>query len=110
MAFDAFEVGIEMVKALREPIDAIRRSDASLADQALRAAQSVVLNVAEGQRRIGRDRVRFFAIAAGSAAELHAALRLADALGIVSATSIEAAGALLDREKAMLYRLVHKRA
>jgi four helix bundle protein len=110
LAFDAFEVGIEMVKALREPIEQMRRRDRDLADQALRAAQSVVLNVAEGQRRIGRDRVRFFAIAAGSAAELHAALRLADALGIVRAASLDAVGALLDREKAMLYRLVHPRA
>ena len=52
---------------------------ASLADQAVRAAQSVVLNIAEGAGRTGLPAKNHFRIALGSAAEVSAVLeRLVD--------------------------------
>ena len=54
------------------------RGDAPLKDQARRAADSVVLNLAEGAYRIGKDRQRHFRIAMGSAAEACAVLDLVD--------------------------------
>lgn len=107
MAFDAYMVSIELAKALRQPIERLRRRDRSLADQLQRAVQSVVLNVAEGARRNGRDRQHLFAIASGSAAEVRAALDLAEAFGHVDATPT--ARLLLDREMAMLWRLSRRR-
>lgn len=48
----------------------------SLRDQAVRAAQSVALNIAEGRRQSGNARINHYRIAAGSAAEACAALDL----------------------------------
>ncbi len=48
----------------------------SLREQAVRAAQSVALNIAEGRRQAGNARLNHYRIAAGSAAETCAALDL----------------------------------
>jgi four helix bundle protein len=57
-------------------------------DQWLRAAQSIPLNIAEGNRKQGlKDRNRFFEIARGSALEcaaIHEVLRVCDAITVES--------------------------
>jgi four helix bundle protein len=105
MAFDAFEVALELVRSLREPVRRIRQADAALADQVRRAAQSVPLNVAEARKRVGKDRLHLWRVAAGSAAEVRAALGVAVAWGYVRAAEVAEPLALLDRECAMLWRL-----
>ena len=102
--FIALEVAHEAVRLLKSPLDAIARRDASLADQLRRAACSVVLNLAEGRRRRGRDRTHHFRIAAGSAAEARAALDLAVDLGYCAAAP--EAWARLDRVLALTWPLV----
>lgn len=77
--FQAYEVALEMVAALRPTVEVLARRDHSLADQVRRASNSVVLNIAEGSRRMGKDRLHFYRIAAGSAAEVQAALEVARA-------------------------------
>jgi four helix bundle protein len=55
------------------------RIGAALRDQLDRASSSIVLNVAEGAGRVsGRDKVRFYAIARGSAMECAAILDVLD--------------------------------
>jgi four helix bundle protein len=50
-----------------------------------RAASSVVLNIAEGNGRVGpRDKAQFFVIATGSALECAAVLDIAERLGLGS--------------------------
>ena len=57
----------------------------ALRDQIERAASSALLNLAEGcGRRARRDRLHFFAMAQGSAAECAAAVDLLRATGRVS--------------------------
>ncbi len=107
MAFEVFEVAVELVAALRAPTAAIAAKDADLARQLRRAASSVPLNIGEGNQRSGGDRVHHFRIAAGSAAETLAALRVAHAWGYAETGSLEPALALLDRVRAMLWRLTH---
>jgi four helix bundle protein len=102
--FEAFEVAIEVIGALRGLVDVIRVHDAEAARQIVRAASSVAANVAEGNRRVGKDRLHFFRIAAGSADEVRAHLRVAHAWGWIDRQAEQALG-LLDRELAMLYRL-----
>jgi four helix bundle protein len=104
--FDAFEVAIEAIAALKGVVMVIRQHDAELAKQVVRAASSVAANVAEGNRRVGRDRLHFLRIAAGSADEVVAHLRVARAWGWIGNEAEQALG-LLDRELAMLYRLTH---
>ena len=79
----------------------------SYADQVVRASGSAVLNLAEGHGRLGRDKRYHYAVAYGSAQEASAGLRI-----LVGAEAIdrEEAGAvltLLDRVRAMTWRLAH---
>lgn len=105
--FQVYEVALELVSALRPSVDALARRDRDLADQVRRAGSSVVLNIAEGARRWGKDRLHFYRIAAGSAAEMRVALQVARAWEFLESNSeVEA---LLDRVLAMLWRLTQAR-
>lgn len=105
--FHIYGAALGLVSALRSVLLELLKTDRSLADQMQRAASSVVLNIAEGNRRTGKDRLHFFRIAAGSAAEVRAALDVARAWGMIGATPT--AEAELDRVLAMLWRLTHRR-
>ena len=107
--FDAYEVSLQLIPALRPIVTAIALHDRSLADQIRRAGSSVPLNVAEGARRSGKDRNHSYRIAAGSAAEVRAALSVARGWEYVDATQARAADELLDRVLALLWRLTHPR-
>jgi four helix bundle protein len=93
------------VRQLREPLEAISRRDGDLANQLRRAAASVPLNLAEGWRRVGRDRLHQFRVAAGSAAEVTACLRVAEAFGYVEIGSVANALRSADRVRAMTWSL-----
>jgi four helix bundle protein len=105
--FQAYDAALAMVAALRPVLAQLLKGDRALADQVRRAASSVALNLAEGNRRTGQDRLQFFRIAAGSAAEIRAALEVALAWGCIDAAP--AAEAELDRVLAMVWRLTHRR-
>jgi len=105
--FHAYDVALLLVAALRPALAQLVKGDRALADQLRRAASSVALNIAEGNRRIGQDRIQFFRIAAGSAAEVQAALEVAVAWGHIEAAQVTEAE--LDRVLAMLWRLTHRR-
>ena len=77
MAFQVLELSFELVEELRPLVSRIRAVDRGLADQLMRAANSIVLNIAESRGSDpGNRRARSFT-AAGSADESRAALRLA---------------------------------
>ena len=103
--FLAIEVAIWAIAAMREVVAVIRRKDVDLARQIVRAANSVVANVAEGNRRVGKDRLHSFRVAAGSADEVIAHLRVAQAWGYVDGRQTEGALKLLDRELRLLWGL-----
>ena len=107
--FHAHEVAMEMVTALRPCLETLARHDRDLASQLRRAAASVVLNIAEGSGRWGKDRIQHYRIAAGSAAEAKSALELARVWGFVGASMIQAPTALVVRVQAMLWRLTQGR-
>lgn len=107
MAFEVLEAAIGMVEAMA-PVEAkIRVRRRSLAEQIGRASESVPRCIAEGRERAGMDRRDLWLRAAGSAAEVSVALRIARARGYVAAADAAAAEALLDRVCAMLWRLTH---
>ncbi len=109
MTFDAERIALELIAALRAPLERLERRNRAQADQGRRAAASVAHNLSEGRRRAGRDRIHFWRTAAGSAAELRAALAISCAWGWLSEEDLRTAGVLLDRILAMTWRLVHPR-
>ena len=81
--------------------------DAKLRDEALRAAKSACLNIAEGAGRVTRaDKARAFTIARGECVEAAAAIEIAALLGDASARDAERVALLADRVVAMLTRLI----
>ncbi|MEJ7604666.1 MAG: four helix bundle protein, partial [Kofleriaceae bacterium] len=101
--FDTYEVAKQLVVRLRDVVPVIQRVDHDLADQLRRAASSVVLNLAEGQRFDNGNKLRHYKIAQGSAHEVKAALDVAEAWGYLTQATKERA--LLDRLLALLWRL-----
>jgi len=70
----AFEVATELLRVVAES----KIADTRLRDQALRAAKSVCLNIAEAAGRSSRaDQARVFTIARGEACEAAAAVEIA---------------------------------
>ena len=107
MVFEAEEVAVQLIEALRPLLPRVRGRDRALADQLARAASSVALNIGEGNYSDpGNRRARFFT-AAGSANEARLALRVAVAWGICPAADAEAALALIKRILSMMWKLTH---
>ena len=107
MALQVAAVSFQMIEVLRPLVPRIRARDKSLADQLVRAASSVVLNIGEAERSDpGNRRARFFT-AAGSASETQYAVNLAVKWGYVATPEGDEALALLDRINAMLWKLTH---
>src|SRR5262249_29880036 len=96
----------EALEELAPMIEAVARRNRDLADQLVRAATSVALNLEEsngvsgGNRRVHRERAR------GSLYESKGALRCAIALGYVEQSSAKAIYAKLDRIGSMIYGLL----
>ena len=107
--FQVLEVALQAVEMLRPVVARIRQCDRDLGEQIRRALSSVALNIAEANRSEGGNRLSRFSTAAGSNAEVRAALRVAIAWGYINSTDVEAGEQLLDRIAAMLYRLGARR-
>lgn len=103
--FAAYTNALDLVRALVPIIKALQKHSAKQCDQLERAASSLVLNIAEGSRRSGKDPRRFYTMAHGSASEIRAVLDLAQAFGWP--LDDENARQLLDRELGLLWGLTH---
>ena len=107
--FIAQQVSLAVIRGLRPVVTQLLARDKSLADQIRRAATSAVLNLAEGEKRAGKDQTHHYRIAAGSASEARVALRVADDWGLVDDVDVAAIDQLMDRQAALLHRLVFRR-
>ena len=103
--FDALEMSLQFLERLVPLETRIRRRSASLAKQLADASESIALNLGEGRLRHAGDKRRHFEMAAGSASEVTVALRIAVAKRYVTTAEIAELDAVLDRIRAMLYRL-----
>src|SRR4051812_189548 len=99
----AWQVACELLRIARDA----RISDSKLRDQAMRAAQSACLNIAEANGRVSLpDRRRVFAIARGEGAEAVAAVQIAAMSGSCSASFAAAASHTGGRLAALLTGLI----
>jgi four helix bundle protein len=102
----AYTLALDLIRALRPVVTQLRQYSPEAADQVERAASSIVYNLAEGDRRSGRDPRRFYDMAHGSAGEIRGALDLAEAWGWQ--VDCEQARTLLDRELGLLWGLTRR--
>ena len=107
MAFDAHDRTLDLIRALAPLRIKIAEYDPDLAKQLRRAANSILLNIDEGARRIGRDRKNRFRAALGSTDEVRGATEAIVAWGDLGRGDIAAALAAVDRVRAILSRLAH---
>ena len=98
----------EVVRELAPVVATIRERDAKLADQLRRAAQSVVLNIAEGRGNCGGNARLRFATACGSAKEVRAALSVASDWGYIEAQTTAHLDERLDQVCAITWCLSRK--
>ena len=103
--FDALEMSLQFLERLVPFETRIRQRSASLAKQLADASESIALNLGEGRLRHAGDKRRHFEMAAGSASEVTVALRIAVAKRYVAAAELAELEEVLDRVRAMLYRL-----
>ncbi|MCX5746956.1 MAG: four helix bundle protein, partial [Proteobacteria bacterium] len=76
--FVAYENAKDVVRHLPPIVEALLLRSKDLADQLERAGTSMLLNLADGNRRSGKDKRRYFVMAHGSAAEIKSVLVIAD--------------------------------
>ena len=105
--FEALEVAVRAVRVLRSAVETIGHKDRALEQQLRKALSSVPMNLGEGRRRSGRDRLHLYRVSAGSADEVCIALRVAEAMGYVELEDVAEGLELLDRVLAMTWRLTH---
>jgi four helix bundle protein len=104
VAFQALELALDAVRHLVAPLADISQRDPDLARHR-RAAASMALNLGEGRRRSGRDRLHLWRVAAGSADEVVTALRVAESFQLVPATAVAPVVERCDRVLAITYTL-----
>jgi four helix bundle protein len=105
--YDVYSVAVQAACTVLFSLRSVPAPFKDLADQCSRAVTSVGLNTAEGLGRAGRDQGQHLRIAYGSALEATAALQMLSAVGAASPEAVDGALALLDRTRAMLWRLMH---
>ena len=107
MRFQVFDISIGVIRAVRPLLSRIEQRDKGLAKQLREAASSVPLNLSEGRRRVGKDRLHFWRIAAGSADETRACLLVSEAWGYVLPDDTKEPLDLLDSVLAITWTLTH---
>ncbi len=105
MSFQALELALDAIRHLVAPLATIRQRDPDLAQQLRRAAASMALNLGEGRRRAGRDRLHHYRVAAGSADEVVTALRVAESFQLVTEEAVAPVLERCDRVLAITYTL-----
>jgi len=105
--FGAYSIALEIIRQLAVIVPQIKRHDADLAKQMVRAGNSITLNLNEGSKRLGGDRIYHYSVAAGSAHEVLAGIETADAWGwaIESAVIRDR----IDHLLAVLWKVTHPR-
>ena len=107
--FHAYNFALQLIEELQPLVVTIERRDRDLARQLRKAASSVALNLSEGRKREGKDRLHLWRIADGSAEESRACLDVAIRWGYLHEDTLTEVMETLDRLLAICWRLTHPR-
>ena len=103
---DVFNVAVEMLICVDEIAEALPVGRGYMRDQLRRAANSVVLNVAEGAGEYSPgDKARFYRMSKRSATEAAAQIIVASRLELTGSADVAQARKLLHRVVSMLVRM-----
>ena len=105
--FLVLELSLDVIRCLRKPLRKLRTRRRKLHDQIDDALGSITMNLSEGNRRVGKDRLYLFHVAAGSAGEAYDGLRVAEAAGHLQERDVAEGLELLDRVLRMIWGLTH---
>ena len=105
VTFEAYDRSLQLLSCLVPVVAKLRMHDPDLVKQLRRAAMSVQLNIAEANGRAGKDRLHLFRVAYASDGEVAAALEGAVAFALLPRSLVAEALELVDRIRAMTYRL-----
>jgi four helix bundle protein len=97
-----------LIRRLRPVVGRLKKESRSLADQLERAANSIALNLSEGNAVKNGNRKARFENALGSAKETRTAVKLAGAWGYIPDAVAEELDAKLDSIAAQLYCLTYR--
>jgi four helix bundle protein len=98
----AYEAALQLLAALRAPLEQVTRRNPNVAGQLRSAAGAVMLRLAEGSHRSAEEQAKVYAQAAQSAREVAACLKVASALGYLPEQSSLPVQALAERVRALL--------
>jgi four helix bundle protein len=103
---DAYRLSLEFLAFAHAHIQRLPTGHAAIADQLLRAATSIPLNIAEGAGEFSsRDKARFYRMARRSATECAAILDVLVHLSLFAPESVQPGMERLGRIVAMLVRI-----
>jgi len=102
------DTAVDVVRDIEQAVRNVRGRHADLVDQLQRAAESVVLNLAEGAGRSGKDKNYHYRVAYASAGEAATALQLLAAYRLLDASLASSLQERLDQVRAISWRLIHR--
>ena len=108
MRQNVYQRAREVVQALGPVVASVRTHDADLANQMKRAAQSVVLNIAEARGSYRGNAKTRFGTACGSAKEVRAALHIATDWSYIDAAQAKHLDDALDVVCAITWSLANR--
>jgi four helix bundle protein len=109
MRFIAYDLALDLLRALVPLFPKLVAQDRELEDQLRRAGRNIHLNIKEANKRKGADRANRFGWAVSEANEVTGALEIAVVFGYLEQATVEPAMELADRVRAVCYRLQHPR-
>ena len=105
--FDVYRAALDFMRVANDIVGQLPRGWSHLADQLLRAATSIVLNIAEGAGEFStKDKARFYRMAKRSATECAAVLDLVRCIEPAKSEVLESGRSLLLRIVSMLVGMV----
>ena len=102
----AYSVAVQMIRALKPALDALRHKNQTSAREIEEAAVTIPVKLREGLQLEGKERLRAWRLAASHADQVRASLDVAVALGELDLSTLLEVRILLDRVLTLTWKLI----